>query len=380
MSTMNLTFGLIRNSIYALSGLLILNGCTDGKSSKKAKDPVSSSAANSGGDSKEDSGLTSLSGDRRVLITSLSNNGFTSKAIDKSRAADFAGQYSGGKSKDINVLAAAISANRLAGRSPNEVMVDAKTIADLEMAKNVDRDIPELVQLELGLSGVQSGRLAFAEFWLDKLIKSKNASIKAAAINAKGVMAIRMQRIPEAVLMFKEALAANSDYKPALLNIGFLALQGGDAATAKKALGGMQDDWYVESGLVSVLRLEGDVDKADGICDKVLAKHPKHKPTLINCGINAWQGKKDYKKARDYLNKAMAVAGGAAVWDEKSGKLLGAIDSEEARAAQMKANKEAEDRKAKAAAEKAKMEAEKPKAAPAADPQKAPAAGQANPQ
>jgi hypothetical protein len=149
----------------------------------------------------------------------------------------------------------------------------------------------------------------------------------------------------------------------------------------------MQDDWYVESGLVSVLRLEGDVDKAEGICDKVLSKHPKHKPTLINCGINAWQGKKDYKKARDYLNKAMAVAGGAAVWEEKSGRLLGAIDSEEARAVQMKASREAEDRKAKAEAEKAKQapagaSAEgQPKQPAAGDgQQKAPAAGQPNPQ
>jgi tetratricopeptide (TPR) repeat protein len=266
-------------------------------------------------------------------------------------------------------------------------MVEAKAIADLEMAKNVDRDVPELVQLELGLTGVQTGRLAFAEFWLDKLIKSKNASIKASAINAKGVMAIRMERIPEAMVMFKEALAASSDYKPALLNIGFLALQGGDAATAKKALGGMQDDWYVESGLVSVLRLEGDVDKAEATCDKVLSKRPKHKPTLINCGINAWQGKKDYKKARDYLNKALAVAGGAAVWDEKSGRLLGAIDSEEARAAQIRATKEAEERKAKAEAAKPKPapsdasgEGQSKQPAVGGDQQKAPPAGQQNPQ
>ena len=386
MMNMTLTSGLIRSSVCALTGILFLNGCSgDGKSSKKAHDPVSSSEGGSTPDAKDDSGSTSISGDRRVLITSLSNNGFTSKAIDKARAADFSGQYGGGKSKDINTLAAVISANRLAGRSPNEVMVEAKAIADLEMAKNVDHEVPELVQLELGLTGVQSGRLAFAEFWLDKLIKSKNGSIKASAINAKGVMAIRMERIPEAIVMFKEALAASSDYKPALLNIGFLALQGGDAATAKKALGSMQDDWYVESGLVSVLRLEGEVDKAEGICDKVLSKHPKHKPTLINCGINAWQGKKDYKKARDYLNKAMAVAGGAAVWDEKSGKLLGAIDSEEARASQMKASKEAEDRKAKAEAEQAKLtpagaSGGVQQTSGATGHQKAAGAGQANPQ
>lgn len=339
----------------ALAGSISVS-CSDNKPARKANEPVSAG----GSESKEDSGATSLSGERRFLTTSLSNNGFTSKHIDKGRAADFASQHGGAKSKDINTLAATIAANRLGGRSVNDVMSEARQIADLEMSKNVERDIPELVQLELGLTGVQTGRLGFAEFWLDKLLKSKNSIIRASAINAKGVVAIKMERIPEAMVLFREALAVNSEYKPALLNIGFLALQGGDVATAKKALGGMQDDWYVMSGLVSVLRLEGEVDKADAACEKVLSQHPKHKPTLINCGINSWQGKKDYKKARDYLNRALSVSGGVAVWDEKAGKLLGAIDSEEARAAQMKTLKEAEERKAKEQAEKAKAPASQP--------------------
>lgn len=332
--------------------------CSSDKPERKTEEPVSSAASGGGADDvREDSGASSMTAERRFLINSVSNNSLTSRTIDKSRAVDLAGQYSSGRSKDVNSLAAAIAAGRLAGQSVNEVMTSAKSIADLEMTKSIERDIPEVVQLELGLSGLNTGRLAFAEYWLDRLIKSRNATIRASAINAKGVMAIRMGRIPEAVAMFKEALSVNSEYRPALLNLGFLALQGGDVATAKRALGGMQDDWYVESALVSVLRLEGESDKADSICEKVLSKRPRHKPTLINCGINAWQGKKDYKKARDYLNKALSVAGGVAVWDEKTGRLLGAIDSEEARAAQLKARKEAEDRKAKADAAKPKSEA-----------------------
>ncbi len=332
-------------------------GCSSDKPEKKTEEPVSSSGpAGGAAETREDSGASAMTAERRFLINSMSNNALTSRSIDKSRAADLAGQYGSGRSKDINSLAAAIASGRLAGQSVNEVMTSAKAMADLEMTKNIERDIPEIVQLELGLSGLNTGRLAFAEHWLDPLIKSKNSTIRASAINAKGVVAIRMGRIPEAVAMFKEALSVNNEYRPALLNLGFLALQGGDVTTAKRALGGMQDDWYVESALVSVLRLEGESDKADSICEKVLTKHPRHKPTLINCGINAWQGKKDYKKARDYLNKALSVAGGVAVWDEKTGRLLGAIDTEEARAAQLKARKEAEERKAKAEAAKAKSE------------------------
>ena len=354
--------------------------CSEDKPAKKTEEPVSAPSgkqATSGADMPEDSSGQSMNGERRFLVNSISNNQFTSKTIDKSRASDFFAHHNSNRSKDINTLAATLAAARLSGQSVNESMVSAKAIADIEMSKSVDRDIPEAVQLELGLVGLQTGRLAFAEYWLDRLIKSKNATIKASAINAKGVMAVRMDRIPEAVVMFKEALAANSDYRPALLNLGFLALQGGDAVTAKRAFGGMQDDWYVESGLVTVMRLEGESDKAEGYCDRVLSKRPRHKPTLINCGINAWQGRKDYKKARDYLNKALAVAGGAAVWDEKSGRLLGAIDLEESRVAQLKARKEAEERKAKADAAKPSTESSKDQPAKGAESNKPQAEGEA---
>lgn len=353
-----------------LVSALIFAACSEDKPAKKTEEPVSAQTGrqpSSGADVSEESSGQSMNGERRFLVNSISNNQFTSKTIDKSRAADFFAQHNGNRSKDLNTLAATVAAARLSGQSVNESMVSAKAIADLEMSKNVERDIPEVVQLELGLVGLQTGRLAFAEYWLDRLLKSKNATIRASAINAKGVMAVRMDRIPEAVVMFKEALAANNDYRPALLNLGFLALQGGDVVTAKRAFVGMQDDWYVESGLVSVMRLEGESEKAEGYCERVLSKRPRHKPTLINCGINAWQGRKDYKKARDYLNKALAVAGGAAVWDEKSGRLLGAIDLEESRVAQLRARKEAEERKAKADA--AKPTPETPKDQPAQGPE-----------
>jgi tetratricopeptide (TPR) repeat protein len=294
-----------------------------------------------------------ISGDRKQLVTSLSNNPFTSKRINRSKASDLAAGFSSDK-KDIQSAYSAIVANRLAGKGPVESFDDARRILDHYIAKNPDADIPEFVQLELALAAIGTGRLALAEFYTDRLTKSKNSKIRAAAINALGVVAIRNERIPEAVAIFKEALAAEKSYEPALLNLGFLALEGGDVGTAKRALGGMQDDWFVESGLIGVERLEGDAEKAEQRCERVLAKQPKHKPTLINCGLNAYQGQKDFKKARSYLNRALAVIGGSSAWDEKTGKLLGVVDSEEAKAARAKANQEAEDAKAKADAEKAK--------------------------
>lgn len=298
----------------------------------------------------------------------MSNNGFTSKTVSRAKAAELAATYSMAKGKDVQAAYGAVVANRLAGKGATESFDESRHILDHFISKNPDADIPEAVQLELALAALQTGKLAMAEFYLDKLTKSKSVSIRAASINALGVVAIRMDRIPEAVATFKEALAVDKDYQPALMNIGFLALQGGDAATAKRALGGLQDDWFVDSGLISVDRLEGEASKAEQRCDRILSKYPKHKPTLINCGINAYQGERDFKKARGYLNRALAIVGGSSAWDEKTGKLLGVVDAEESRAANAKAAREADEAKAKAAAERAKAEAAAPKAAPAASP------------
>ena len=343
---------------FSLVTLLTLHACSgDGK--KETKEPVGdkSSPASAGSSGSPSEDTASIGADRKLLVNSLSNNGSTSFTINRAKATEMATSLSSNKSKDAQTNYGIIVANRLAGKLPQESFDEARAIIDRAIAKNPDAELPEPVQLEMAFTALHANKLALAEFYLDKLVKSKTPHIKAAAINALGVVAIRMERIPEAVATFKEALGADKEYKPALLNIGFLALQGGDAATAKRALAGMQDDWFVDGGLISVDRLDGDTDKADQRCERVLSKHPKHKPTLINCGINAYQGKRDFKKARDYLNRAIASQGGSPAWDEKTGKLLGVVDSEEARAGQLKAAKEAEERAEKAKAEKAKADA-----------------------
>ncbi len=354
----------LRASIAAGIAVAVF-GCSTGEK-KEAHEATGGGSDSGSGGANGDSNL--VSGERHLLVNSLSNNGFTSQTVNRAKAAGLSTSLSANKSRDAQTNYGIIVANRIAGKPPNDSFDEARSMVDRMLAKNPDAELPEIVQLELALAALHVNKLALAEFYLEKLTKSKTPRIAASAINALGVVAIRMDRIPEAVATFKEALAIDKDYRPALLNIGFLALQGGDASTAKRALGGMQDDWAVDGGLISVERLEGDSDKAEQRCERVLSKHPRHKPTLINCGINAYQGRKDYKKARDYLNRALAVQGGSALWDEKSGRLLGVVDAEEARAGQMKAAREAEERAAKAQADKAKADAAAGKAPGAAAP------------
>jgi tetratricopeptide (TPR) repeat protein len=356
----NLRVNLLRFVILSLlcTKNLFFSCATTPKANDKAGEQGSSGGdgdgQNSGSGGSESGSLVSQ--DRKFLTTSLSHNGFTSKTISRSKASDLSNNMAQSRSKDPQTAYGTIVANRLSGKSAQESFDEARRVMDHLLSKNPDAELPEAIQLELALSALQTNRLALAEHFLDKLVRSKNPKVKVASINAIGVIAIRTDRVPEAMATFKEAINVEKDFEPALLNIGFLALQGGDVATAKRALGSLQDDWFVDAAYIAIDRVDGDGNKAEQRCERVLSKHPRHKPTLINCGINSYQGLRDYKRARDYFNKALAVQGGPAAWDEKTGKLLGVVDSEEMKAQRDKQMREAEERKAKAEADKAKVD------------------------
>jgi len=342
---------------WILCGLLLLtlDGCAGGKknSSSEKLDSGSDEPASEPADD-----AVSISASRKNLVQSFSNNGLTSHTISKSKADQLAAKIESGmqgaKDKDKRSLEGLVSARRLAGKPIDEVLNSAKLIAEIEMRKSVEKDISDDLKLEIALAAMQSGKYALADFYLDQLVsKSKDANAKAGALNALGVIAVRQDRIPEAVALFKESIKVNSGFKAAKLNLGFLALGGGDLGLAKRMLNDMQGDWFVESGLLIIARLENDNSKADNLCGKVLSKKPEHKPTLFNCGLHEWQGKHNADKAKDLLTKAVKARGGRAGWDEKAYRLIGNIDTEK----QMEMIKKRDEDERRKAAEQAKKEA-----------------------
>ena len=311
-------------------------------------------------DSQPDDNV-SVSATRKNFVQSFSNNQLTSHTVSKSKADQVAAKIEsnmqGAKDKDKRSLEGLVSARRLAGKPLDEIMNSARQIAEIEMSKSVDKDISDDLKLEIAIAAMSNGKYALADFYLDQLVsKSKDANAKAGALNALGVIAIRQDRFPEAVALFKEALKVNSGYKAAKLNLGFLALGGGDFGLAKRMLNEMQGDWFVDSGLLVVERLENDNAKADGLCSKVLAKKSEHKPTLFNCGLHEWQGKRNAEKAKEFLTKAVKARGGKPGWDEKAYRLIGNIDTEK-QMDLIKRRDEEERRKAIEAAKKAQQPA-----------------------
>ena len=319
---------------------------------------------------KEPEGPESASSTRVTLTNSLSNNPLTSQTIAPAKAESELGHFRNGKGE--LALQGVISTERLARKNPGEILASAKKLAELQMEKGANRTISPEVKLEIALAALQAKNFALAEFFLQELTDSKVAHVKAGAYNAMGVVALRDDRIPEAVLYFREALKALPSYKPSLLNLGFAALKGGEIATAKQLLSKVENDWFVSYGMISIQRLEGDVGGALENCDRVLKKQPEHSAALFNCGLVEYQNKHNLAKAKEYLTKAGRAKVTSEGWNEKAFLLISQIDAEEAQVKRdemaAKAAKAAADKAASEKAAATKAAADKAKAAPAGPP------------
>jgi hypothetical protein len=308
---------------------LVLASCATGEKKNQASRTDAKDAP-----PPDDDEPSSVSASRTTLVQSMSNSSLTNRTISRQKADEQAARLEpqrGGKEK--RVLEGLLSAQRLSGKPVGDIMSTARAIADVEMRRSVDREISDDVKLEIAIGAVQQQKFALAEYFLSQLTASKDAKVRAGAWNLVGLIAIRQDRIPEAAFAFRESLKANGSYRAAQLNLGFLALRGGDFALAKRMLGEMQDDWFALSGLVIVERMEGDKGRADNLCEKVLDKRGDHKPTLFNCALHEYQGKRNFDKAKELLTRMTRAraAPGSERWDEKAFRLIGEIDMEKAR-------------------------------------------------
>ena len=278
--------------------------------------------------------VSSYSAEEKTLTQSFSNNPFTSRTINRQAAANIAEKSSAGfKEGNVNAGVAYIAASRLAGKSlPENISAARQLIDQIVKKEGVQRDLPDVVELELAIHAVSTGKLAFAEHISDRLLKSKNVKVRAGINNLIGIVALRLNKIPEAVYSFKQSLKEDNTYVAAKLNLGFLALRGGDFGLARSMLNDMSDDWFVKSGVLVIDRMSGGADQALKLCTEVLAKKPNHKPTLFNCGLNELQAKKNFKGARDYMNKVMKYEGGDPNWNDRAARITGEIDIEESKA------------------------------------------------
>ena len=311
------------------------------------------------GRDREDRGsrrdAVSVSSRRATLITSLSNNKLTPHTVSRARADREVGKLSSANPKDVATLEGRLSAERLAGKSLGQVMGTARKIASLKLGKNPNGEISENVKLEIALTAVKDRKFSLAEYYLQDLTNSKNARIRAGSYNGLGVVALKDERVPEAVAYFRQSLKALGSYEPALLNLGLVALGGGDLQTAKRSFSNMQDDLVVQTALVSIERLSGNANRIDSLCERILKKDPSHKSTLFNCGLHEYQAKANFDRAKQLLNEAARAPGGEAGWDRHIGQMIAKVSLEHNRLKRVAAKKKTDARELK---EKAKVDKE----------------------
>lgn len=353
--------------LTSLSTFLVQCSTSSDSGEKKVAAGKDSGAVEAKGEKKDDD--IEVTGNFRTFTYSLSNNRNTSYTVDKKKVAAIAEDIQNSVKKptlkDRRELVALMAVKRLAGASFETSLKIARTLIDLEMKQSISNDLPEVAKLEMALAAIEERKLAYADYFLDAVRKSKSKAMLAAVHNADGIIHLIDGKLPEAVASWNEALKVDSDYRPALVNIGFTALKYGDYKTAQRALGNMQDDWFALSGLVVAERYSGDAGRASALCDKVLAKKPNYKPVLLSCALNEYQGHNKDDAALALLNKLVKLKDGSStVIDEEAYKVISMIQrekaEEKAKAGAEKAKREREEAAQKAAADKAKQETAKP--------------------
>lgn len=316
---------------YGLFALALIVSCQT-PSGKDEKDAASSSASSSD-DKKSGDDELYVSGNYQTLTYSLSNNSLTSKTIQvgaaKELAADLEGKLSNPGSKDRKEMIALMAAKRLSGDGINAVFNVAKKLMIVEMREDIRRQMPDVGQLELALAAIHSKQFPMAEHWIEKLMTSKSDKTKAAALTAKGMIAMLDGRLPEAVAFWNEAINVRRDYEPARLNIGFMALRYGDARTAKAMLTGLAGDYFVQTGLMQAERLLDNPKEVQSLCESILSKRKNYKPALFSCALNTYQGLGNLAKARTEFEELAKVEGGPTAIDEKAYLTIGKIEREQ---------------------------------------------------
>lgn len=262
-----------------------------------------------------------------TLMLSLGKNSYAQPRLSMQKINEQVDELASKQRPQPADLENLIALQSLARRPFGEVWVNAQKLS--RMIKG-NKGVSDLVKLNLGLSALRSGKYAVADYFLTPLsTDARSRRIKASANNAIGVMYLLEKNYQEASLAFKRALSATSAYRPAAFNLGMLQLRFGNFAIARRILGDIPPDWFINASMLVIERHLGNVARANGLCKKVLQQKPNHKMSKLNCAIIEFEENKNYKKARKLLQEAAKISGGGEFWENVIYRLLEEIDTQE---------------------------------------------------
>ena len=262
----------------------------------------------------------------QTLMLSLGKNSYAQPRLSLQRVNERADALASKQRLSKVDLENLIMLQGLARRPFGEIWENAQKLS--RMLKG-NKGISDLLKLNLGIAALRSRKYAIADYFLTPLTTARMGRIKASANNAIGIMYMLEENYQEASLAFKRALSASSAYLPAAFNLGMLQLRFGNFAMARRTLGDIQPDWFINASMLVIERHLGNVARANSLCKKVLQQKPNHKMSKLNCAIIEFEENKNYKKARKLLQEAAKISGGGEFWENVIYKLLEEIDTKE---------------------------------------------------
>lgn len=262
-----------------------------------------------------------------TLVLSLGKNSYAQPRLSSQKINERVDTLASKQRPNATDLENLIALQSLARRPFGEIWVNAQKLS--RMIKN-NKGVSEPVKLNLGISALRSGKYAVADYFLIPLsTEARSGRIKASANNAIGVMYLLGKNYQEASLAFKRALSASAAYRPAAFNLGMLQLRFGNFALARRTLGELPPDWFINASMLIIERHLGNIARANSLCQKVLQQKPNHKMSKLNCAIIEFEENKNYKKARKLLQEAAKIGGGGEFWENVIYRLLEEIDTQE---------------------------------------------------
>lgn len=335
----------LTSHLVAWGLVTLLAACATGSGDKKQDyDSPGSSDSGSGGDD-EDTDLA-VSSTLNTVVFSNANNPLSLHTVNKDKAQDLVKDLNNSLKKptfkDRKELIALLSVKAVAGFGIDNMLDTAQTLVNLEMSRDIRRDLPEMAKIQIILSAIRTRNFAMAEHFIALLSESKNRKVRSFLSLSEGFIAYLEDRVPEAVFFWTEALKHQSDYAPAKLNLAFVALRYGDHVSAKRLLDGMDRDTFALTGMIIAERIAGNGSAVNSLCSKVSSKD--YKPAMFSCALHKFEGEKKYDEAIKLLQDVVKEKPSAPALDEAAYKVIARIEDEKKRSKE----REAEERARKA--------------------------------
>ncbi len=156
--------------------------------------------------------------------------------------------------------------------------------------------------IQLAIGAMRLKRFALAQYHLDQARNYTKQTVPGEIENIQGMIAIKQDRMDEALQFWREAVRKNPQHVSARLNLGTTALVLGDFQTADMYLGNLSHE-AAQQAMVATNRMAEVPPKAENLCKRLLQKKNVAKSVVYNCALNQWQGLEQSAPARRDLQQ-----------------------------------------------------------------------------